>query len=223
MKSFFITGTDTDIGKTFVTACLCLICEKLNKKVSVMKPVQTGIEEYSADIATIKSIAKNLEHLDESLQSPFSFKIPASPHLAAEQEDCIINVNKIIESYNKIVNESQLDTLLIEGAGGVYVPITRDYTMLDLMKKLNIPVIIVAGVQLGTINHTLLTINALKNYNIPIAGIIFNKFPKTPSIIEQDNIKIIGELSDVPILAIIKDNNNINIEEISTDKLLQIL
>ncbi len=95
--------------------------------------------------------------------------------------------------------------------------------MLDLMKKLNIPVIIVAGVQLGTINHTLLTINALKNYNIPIAGIIFNKFPKTPSIIEQDNIKIIEKLSDVPILAIIKDNNNINIEEISTDKLLKIL
>jgi len=203
-KKFFITGTDTDIGKTFITAGLALAAVGNGEKTAVIKPVQTGTDEYSPDLCEIRRIVPEIMDLPEKIATPYSFKLPASPHLAAAEENKIIELSVIKNAVNEAEKQFSPDTLLVEGAGGILVPLTPDATMLDLIKELNIPVIIVASAGLGTINHTLMTVEVLKNAEVEITGIIFNKFPKNPTIIELDNIEIIERISGVEVLAVVK-------------------
>ncbi len=202
MKKYFITGTNTDIGKTVVTAGLALASLRNSQKTIVMKPVQTGTDDYPTDIQTIETIIE--EKISNELSIPYAFKMPASPHLASQKENKTIDISKILDSYNEL-QKMDIDTLLIEGAGGLLVPITEDYLMIDLIKDMDIPVILVTTTMLGTINHTLLSIEAMKAKGINIAGIIINKISHNPSEIEKDNIRIIKKLSKVNILAEIKD------------------
>ncbi len=202
MKKYFITGTNTDIGKTVVTAGIALASLRNSQKTIVMKPVQTGTDDYPTDIQTIETLIE--EKISNELSIPYAFKMPASPHLAAKKENKSIDVSKILDSYNEL-QKMDIDTLLVEGAGGLLVPITEDYLMIDLIKDMDISVILVTTTLLGTINHTLLSIEAMKSRGIDIAGIIINKTSQNPSEIELDNIRIIKKLSKVKILAEIKD------------------
>ncbi len=202
-KQYFITGTNTDIGKTFVTAGLTKLSTSLNIPTAVMKPVQTGTEEYHSDLSYIKSQAPEIMVLEKELECPYEFKFAASPHLAAAKEDKSIDPQVILNAHNEITNLGA-ETILVEGAGGIFVPIVGSYTMLDLMKDLDIPVILVGTVELGAINHALLSIEALKSAGLEIAGIILNKVPQEPSQIELDNIETIEKLSNVPLLGTIK-------------------
>ena len=202
-KCYFITGTNTDIGKTVITAGLSLVSSSLGLKTAVMKPVQTGIKEYEEDLNVISRINPNLIKSDENLHSPYKFNLASSPHLAADMEGMVIDRRKIIKSFLELRN-TDIDTLLVEGAGGIYVPITGDYFMLDLIADLQIPVIIVTTTELGTINHTLLTINALRAARIETAGIVFNKVPKNLGLIARNNIDTIKKLGNVNELACVK-------------------
>lgn len=153
-KSIFITGTGTDVGKTFVSTWVCY-----HTHADYWKPIQTG----EKDSETVKTFSPRSVIHPEC----YHFQRSVSPHLAAHEEGIEIDFNK--------VNPPPVENpLVIEGAGGVFVPLNQSQFMLDLMKVFQVPVLIVARDILGTINHTCLTVEALRKRNIPILGIILN-------------------------------------------------
>lgn len=172
----FITGTDTDVGKTTISSWLCL-----HTGYSYFKPIQTG-----SILGTDSHQISNLTNANVYKEN-FVYKRPLSPHLAASLENDSINIDRI--SLPKTHN------LIIEGAGGVLVPINKTILMVDLIKKLATPTILVARSTLGTINHTLLSLEALRARNIPILGVILNG-PHN-----QDNLEAIEFYGRVQVLA----------------------
>ena len=151
----FMTGTDTNVGKTLISSWIAL-----HTGFSYFKPIQTGTREGTDSY--------EVQRLSEAIIHPeiYAYKEPLSPHLAAKIENDTIDLEKI--------PLPQDTNLIIEGAGGVLVPINDTYLMVDLMKKVNTPVILVSRTPLGTINHTLLSLEALRARDIPILGIIMN-------------------------------------------------
>jgi dethiobiotin synthase len=205
VKKFFITATGTDIGKTLVTAGISSAACRNNLKTAVMKPVQTGTAEYPGDLDVIRDMVPELYPLTPQLSCPYSFARAASPHLAAKLENTAINPEIILDAYNSIIEQAPIDLLLAEGAGGLMVPIVNDYTMLSLIKDMDIPVILVIGCGLGTINHSLLSIEAMRRQDIEITGIIANLMPESPGDIEKDNLETITRLGKVKILGTIPE------------------
>lgn len=205
-KCIFITGTDTNVGKTVITGCLAAALSRAGKKVAYYKPVQCGNllkgTIKSPDLAVVKELS-NIP--DNSLANDYCFSLAASPHLAAEHDKTKIDIDVIKRRNKLLLNE--YDFVLIEGAGGLIVPITRSYTFLDLIKDLSVPVVIITRAGLGTINHTSLTINALKSMEVPILGVIFNYYKG--SLIEEDNKKIISTLNNVPVLGVVPFSENL--------------
>lgn len=190
----FITGTDTNIGKTIVSSWLCL-----HTGYSYFKPIQTG-SINNTDSNFIKKLNIN------TYQESFVYKHPASPHLAARLENQSININNI--------NIPKDNNLIIEGAGGLLVPINKNILLIDLIKKINVPVILVAKSTLGTINHTLLSLEALRSRNINILGVILN------NISNQDfkhNLQAIEFYGKTKVLACLPKLNRI-----TTNTLLKI-
>jgi dethiobiotin synthetase len=160
MKNFFITGTDTDIGKTLVAAILTLAARGC-----YWKPIQSGTSHSLSDQEQIKQWTGLPDN--HFFNSCYSFKAPLSPDQAAHLENTQIDLSTC-----QTPNTSQ--TLIVEGAGGVLVPLNPRNQMVDLIKKVGLPVILVARGTLGTINHTLLSIEALRYRQIPIHGVVFN-------------------------------------------------
>ena len=204
-KKYFITGTDTDIGKTFVTGGLASAAIQAGRDTAVLKPLQTGSATYPADLCEIRKIAPGIMDIPIELATPYSFKLPASPHLAAAEEGANIKLSVIQEAVGRVEEKFSPDVLLIEGAGGVLVPLNERETMLDLMSALDVPVILVTSAKLGTINHTLMSVRILRNAGIEIAGIIFNRMPPEPGLIENDNVNIIEIFSGVPVVAVVPE------------------
>ncbi len=204
MSSFFITGTDTDVGKTVTTALLAAFFNKQGKSVIPYKPVQSGaIDEagkYEAPDVKIYQLA--LPALNEDEASSYLFKTPSSPHLAAREEEKTILPEKILQHIRML--EQKYETVLVEGAGGLIVPLQDDgYTMMNLIKEVAAPVILVARAGVGTINHTVLSVMAMRDAGIPIAGIILNRIIECDPVIEQDNKRMIENLTDVPVIGMI--------------------
>lgn len=170
----FITGTDTGVGKTIVSSWLCL-----HTKYGYFKPIQTGRILDSHTVRKIAGISLYKE--------VFVYGAPLSPHLAASLENCSIDIDKI--------QLPKADNLIIEGTGGILVPINKTQLMVDLIKKVAVPIILVARSTLGTINHTLLTLEALRAREIPILGVILNGPPNA------DNLKAIEFYGGVKVLA----------------------
>lgn len=211
MPCIFITGTDTSVGKTFVTLLLaealqksgtgpdgtCLPAGKVGVNsgidVGIMKPISCGSDN---DAVYLKKALKLKDPIE--LINPINLKLPLSPYAAAKLERRTLNVESIFSAYKKL---SKLhDLILVEGVGGALVPITENYYAADLARDLNAYTIIVARAGLGTINHTLLTIEALKKHKVNILGIIMNGY-KGNDQSEKSNSQIIAKLSKVPILA----------------------
>lgn len=169
----FITGTDTNVGKTLISSWIAL-----HTGFSYFKPIQTGTRDGSDSFEVQK--LSDTKIYPES----YAYKEPLSPHLAAKLESDMIDIEKIVlpPSHN----------LIIEGAGGALVPINDTYLMVDLIKKLGAPVILVARTTLGTINHTLLSLEALRSRNIPVLGVIMNG-EKNPQ--NSDSIELYGRTS----------------------------
>jgi dethiobiotin synthetase len=181
-QPLFITGIGTGIGKTFVSAVLT---EKL--QADYWKPVQSGDLETS-DTVTVKSLVSNTK----SIFHPETYRLtqPYSPHKSAAIDGVIIEKEKFV--LPKTDNR-----LIIEGAGGLMVPLNKDFLIIDLIRQLNAQVILVSQNYLGSINHTLLTIAALKQYGISITGIIFNGERNANSedyILEYSGVKLLGHL-----------------------------
>ena len=197
-KVICITGTDTGIGKTVVTG---LLAKELASHGSVVtqKWVQSG-DLDSPDIKTHDQLSGHMH--DAKLLSNrqvYSFNNPVSPHLAAKLANETINPTKLIQASHRLAE--QFDTVLVETSGGIMVPLTEDETTGDIVSQMKIPTIVVVPNKLGTINHTLLTINYLKQHQIPVLGFIMNQFDQCESQLQVDNPSIIHKLSDVPLLA----------------------
>lgn len=189
-QGFFVTGTDTNVGKTIVSATL--ICAlRQRQAVCYWKPIQTGIETDN-DTQTIRELADC--SASEILDAGYRLEKPLSPHLSARLADIRIDSNKIA---NLLANQSDACLWIIEGAGGVFVPLNEKEMMLDLIAKLDLPVVIAARSGLGTINHTLLTVEALRNRDLKIAGVIMNGEPNPENrraIEHFGAVKVLGEL-----------------------------
>ena len=177
---FVICGTDTDIGKTLISS---FFVRGLNS--FYWKPIQSGIESET-DSQTIERLTK--VEKTKIINEAYVFKEPVSPHWAAEIDQTVINF--------RLLNLPKVDgSLIVETAGGLMVPITRNYLQIDQIKKWNIPVILVCKSGLGTLNHTLLSIEALQKRNIKILGLIINGEK------HLDNPQTLTELSSIPIIA----------------------
>lgn len=190
MGVIFITGIDTETGKTMVTGLLARYLLKQNKSVITQKIVQTGCENISEDIITHRKIMgiDLIEEDKNGITCQYVFKYPASPKLAAKLELKSINTD-IIHKNTEILSE-KYDTVLLEGAGGVYVPLKNDLLVLDYIEMYNYPLIVVTTGKLGSINHTLLTLDAIARRDLKVNGVIFNNF------IGQDRT-IIDDTKDV--------------------------
>ena len=210
MNGFFITGTDTDIGKTALSALLLAELRRRGINAAPMKPAQTGCElkvqsstfsvpdlDYSLSMAQM-----NISDENYALMSPCRFEPACSPHLAAKLVGTEIDLTRLTDAARDLAAE--YDLVLVEGAGGILVPLNRRETMLDLMTALNIPILLAARPGLGTINHTLLSIQALRSAGLEIAGVVLVESQKTEStFIEEDNITTIEQFGEVSILGTI--------------------
>ena len=208
-KSYFIAGTDTDVGKTLITGYLARYFKQQDKTVTTQKWVHSGCnipaqylpEDIARHEQLMHPISESTSHMScplVSLRCPYRFKLPASAHLAAENETTSIDDTHIINCYQELVTKA--DRVLIEGIGGVHVPYSRTATLLDIQQALTIPTILVVANRLGAINHSLLTLELLKHRNIPCIGMIWTSpTPETDPIIHTDNPKIIEDLTGIPV------------------------
>lgn len=232
-RGIFIIGTDTDVGKTFVTGGIVHILKENGFKVIPFKPIQSGgvLDENvkrlkSPDISYIEEIcgieSKTLDE-ESSIMNTYCLKEEVSPHLAAKIENIKISKNKIINQYKNLINE--YDYVVVEGAGGIVVPlIENEYFIYDLIKDLKLDVVIVARAGVGTINHTVLTHELLKLKNINCKGIVINNY--NGNYYEDDNIQTIKNLTGLDIVGtintveprtkenIIREYSNLQIEKI---------
>ncbi len=202
MKGYFITGTDTSVGKTVVTACLATLFKSRGENVGVMKPIETGIDPRCNSSANSDAkFLMDVSGVKDSLEDvcPYQLKTPASPYQAAKLEEKHIDPQKILERFRTL--ESKHSLMLVEGIGGLMVPITQRYYVADLALQMNLPLIVVSRVQVGTLNHTLLTINAARQHGLDIRGVILNASDGNEwDAIEAGQGPLIEEFSDVPIL-----------------------
>ncbi|MGJ7919035.1 dethiobiotin synthase [Neobacillus sp. LXY-4] len=201
MSSYFITGTDTDVGKTVITALLAAYFRKQQKQVLPYKPVQSGGIDVAGNLVApdVELYQLAIPTLNEGEANTYLFKMPSSPHLAAKEEKVEILPMKIIDHFKML--EQKYDTVLVEGAGGLIVPLQETgYCMLQLIQELSIPVILVARAGVGTINHTVLSVMALRAAGIEVAGIILNRLGLEDLKVEQDNKKMIELLTEIPVI-----------------------
>ncbi|MBA2124440.1 dethiobiotin synthase [bacterium Unc6] len=211
MHVIFIAGTDTSVGKSVVTGLLAKFLLEKGYSVVTQKWVQTG-SSSAEDINThLKFLTSdkysNTYHRYKNLMCPYVFKFPASPHLAARMENKTVSISKIQTYFYKL--KSIFDFIIVEGTGGLMVPLNCNYLSIDLIKKFNIPVVLVVGNKLGCINHSLLSIHQIHFKKINFIGCIFNNFIKENRIIQKDNPNIIKKISKTEILGILPYKKNI--------------
>jgi dethiobiotin synthetase len=209
----FITGTDTGVGKTVVAAGLALALRAKGIRVGVMKPVATGCSGpdkrlLSYDAAYLLEAAEN-EY--PKLTSPVRFRHPLAPNVAAVLEKTEVDLDLIRSAYREL--QKHYDFLIVEGIGGLLVPITKDYFVCNLIREFQLPVLIVSRAGLGTINHTLLTVDAAVIRGFEIRGIIFNRMPVANySLAEITNPRVIHELTNIPILGSLPEIEDLDVE-----------
>ncbi|MCD4812074.1 dethiobiotin synthase [bacterium] len=190
MVTCFITGIDTGVGKTYATGAWANHLINHGQTVITAKLVQTGCRGISEDIQLHRKLMQvPLHDLDrDGTTCPYVFSLPASPHLAAAQENRSIDCS-VIDTHLERLGQVY-ETILLEGAGGIQVPITPDCTMLDFVAARNLPVLVVTSPRLGSINHTLLTLEALLSRNITVIGMVYNLANTTAPKITDDSRKL---------------------------------
>ncbi|MGL4411239.1 MAG: dethiobiotin synthase [Bacteroidales bacterium] len=190
---YFVTGIDTNVGKTAATGILAK--ELLEKGVNVItqKMIQTGCEAPSEDIVEHRRLMGiPLQEVDLNGDScPIVMSYPCSPHLAAEIDNKKIDLDVIKSATERLA--MSYEVVLLEGAGGVMVPITKDYLTIDYMQEHKYPVIVVTSGKLGSINHTLLTLEAIRQRGLEVDMLIYNLYPAGDPIIEKSTLEYLKE------------------------------
>jgi len=209
MKSLFITGTDTDVGKTYVAAGLAVTLRKMGIDVGIMKPFAAGTPQKkgykSEDVEILSRAAKVSE--PEELMNPQFFKMAASPYTASKNLKVKVRVNSVLSNFKKLSKLHSM--LLVEGMGGIMTPILKNYFVTDLIKEMKLPAVIVTRTRIGTVNHTIMTCKMCEKYKIPIKGIIINNFDSGGYQV-KDLKRDLQSLTGVPILGIIPFIENLS-------------
>lgn len=212
MRGIFITGTSTGVGKTAVAAGLAWALRKRKIEVGIMKPFATGnrvfSRKYRSQDTAILARASGVNDPDCSL-NPFFYSIAASPLVAAElKHSPPVDTEKALQKLKKL--ERKHDFLIAEGIGGIMVPLTENEFVVNFAKRAELPLIIVSTPELGTLNHTLLTVMACQKFRLKIAGIILNKASKKPDMVEQKTAEILERLTQMKLLAVIPFSKGAN-------------
>ncbi len=220
MKSLFITGTDTDVGKTYITAGLAIVIRKMGIDVGVMKPFAAGTAQKkgykSEDIVILSRAAQACD--PENLVNPQFFPIPASPYTAWKNLKIKPKINSVLSSFKRLSKIHSM--MLVEGMGGIMTPILKNYFVTDLIKDMKIPAILVTRTKVGTVNHTIMTVKMCEKYKIPIKGIIINDFDSDGYKVKEltrdlksltgvhilGSIPFINDFSDASLYRIFKKN-----------------
>lgn len=205
-KGLFITGTDTGVGKTFVGCGIAAALASRGVDAGVMKPAETGCAVrrgalVPVDAVRLMAAAGVQDPLD--LVNPYRFRPPVAPAVAAEREGRMISLSVIMRAYRTLAGRH--DLMIVEGAGGILVPLAKRTTYLDLAERLDLPVLIVARPNLGTINHTALTVLALRTRSIAIAGIVLNDSTGGKrGFAERTNRIAIERATGVPVVGVLR-------------------
>ncbi|NOY65153.1 MAG: dethiobiotin synthase [Nitrospirae bacterium] len=219
-RGIFITGTDTGVGKTVIAGALVRVLKRKGLKVGVMKPVETGCaREGDVLIPSDGEFLKYMADLDISINeiTPYRFETPVAPLVASEIEGVYISPEKILEVYKSLTRK--FDFVVVEGVGGLMVPIRDDLFVVDLVSYMGIPLIIVSVNKLGTINHTFLTVDAARSKGVDIKGLIVNEIRQSNDVSVDSNISVIKRLIDVPVVGVFPFIDNLTRENIEKEGL----
>ncbi len=209
LSAIFITGTDTGVGKTVATAALGLALKARGVDVGVMKPIETGAplvggRRVGEDAATLHRLLAPEDPIEDV--NPVALALPAAPSAAARQEGVKIDLDRIREAYARL--RERHDVVLVEGAGGLLVPIVTKTTMADLAASLGTPLIVVARKRLGTVNHTLLALREAARRGLHVLGVVLNAWDPTGAPLSEADERNLEELRarlDVPVLGELPD------------------
>jgi dethiobiotin synthetase len=198
-KGFFITGTDTEVGKTLIAGALILQLQSMGMKVVAYKPVAAGLREVNGkfineDVQTLLMVSQNISpHLQPNDICPYILKEAAAPHIVAEQSGLELDMNVMIRQYQSL--QDSFDAVIVEGAGGFLVPINEQSSLGDFAKAIQLPVILVVSIKLGCINHALLTAEAIARRGLRLEGWVANCIT-ADSGLNQQNIATIDRMLD---------------------------
>ncbi len=188
---YFVTGIDTDIGKSIAVGMMARDLHRRGNNVITMKLIQTGNEGFSEDLQKHREMMEVTPFPEdaEGLTAPEIFRFPASPHLAAKLENRPVDLEKIRAAVKTLA--SRYETVLLEGAGGLAVPLTEDCLTVDFAAELQCPLILVTSGRLGSLNHTILSIESAARRGLAIAGVVYNCYPPADTVIDADSPRMI--------------------------------
>ncbi|HET7508183.1 MAG TPA: dethiobiotin synthase [Solirubrobacterales bacterium] len=192
----FVTGTSTEVGKTVVAAVIARTLAEEGKRVVVFKPAVTGLDEEGETDHALLRRASGSDQSDEEV-APYRYRPPASPHLAAALAGEEIGPERLREAARTAA--AGAEAIVCEGVGGLLVPLSPAYLVRDLAADLGYPLVVVASPGLGTINHTLLTLESARAADLEVAAVVLNPWPDEPSEIERDNRETVAELGEVRV------------------------
>ena len=217
-KGYFISGTDTCVGKTVVTACLLAFYREHGIDTGIMKPIETGVDqtcssEANSDAKLLLAVSGNQDTFEEVC--PVRLKPMASPLQAARMTNQALDIDFILENFHRL--QARHDQMLVEGIGGLLVPLKTNYLVSDLIKDMQLPLIIVSRISLGTLNHTLLTLKAARETGVEIAGVILNHLENRQlNEVELGQTSLIQELSKIPVLGECPFIDSISVERFNS-------
>jgi dethiobiotin synthetase len=205
MSGIFITGTDSGVGKTTVAAGLAWSIHRKGIDVGVMKPFATAehlfSKKYKSKDTALLAKAGKIHDSDEEM-NPFFYSVPAAPFMAAKiKNEKEVSLSAAAKVFYRLAAKHNF--MIVEGIGGIMVPLTKNELVADFAKLINLSTIIVASCKLGTLNHVLLTIKVCNLYGLKVRGIIINGIPKQPTIVERRIVEIIPELTRLEILCVL--------------------
>lgn len=202
MTSLFVTGTDTDAGKTVISVALIDLLKQRGLRVAGMKPVASGCDLTEAGLRNDDAMQLSQHanvHLPYEMINPFSFQPAIAPHIAAQQINVEVSLDVIKDNFVQI--QQQTDAVVVEGAGGWFVPLNQQSTIADLAIALNLPVVLVVGIRLGCINHALLSVNAIKQSGLSLLGWVANMV--TPNNEAEEIIATLKQHISAPCLGVV--------------------
>lgn len=197
MRGLFVTGTDTGVGKSVVAAAICVGLAARGLRVAAFKPVVTGLNDPPGEWPPDHELLASVTGQDPSAVAPWRFGPPASPHLAAELDGAVLEPPELLAAARRA--GAWADALVCEGVGGLMVPITPGYLVRDLALDLRMPLVVAARPGLGTINHTLLTLEAARAAGLEPIAVVMTPWPSEPSRLEQSNRETVERLGGVPV------------------------
>jgi dethiobiotin synthetase len=200
LRGLFVTGTDTGVGKTVVAGAIVAALRAAGMRVAAFKPVVTGLDDvpepgWPRDHELLAAAAGTRPEA----VAPHTFGPPVSPHLAAELAGVELDVDTMVVAASAAAAEAEADVLVVEGVGGLLVPLTRDRTVRDLAVALGFPLVVAARPGLGTISHTLLTLEAARAAGLTVAAVVISPWPESPSVMEASNRVTVARLGEVEV------------------------